>query len=186
MSTENGPGAAPGRGQPGADRTPGQATAETPAVPRPRAEENGPGAGYGGSGQTAEYQYETGRSAAATGFTYLAAALMVMGGLFGFFTGLEAIARGSFYIATSNYLYNINLTGWGWIHIIVGALVFAAGCALFARQNWARWAGIALAVISAVLNFLFIPHYPFWALTVIALDVVIIWALGAGWRAQAA
>lgn len=189
MSTEYERGPAPEGGKLRHDPPGGQATADTPVVPPPRAGE-GPGTAYAGADRTAtDYpygaDYGTGGGVAATGFTWLAATLMVIGGLFGFFTGLEAVARGSFYLATSNYLYNINITGWGWIHIIVGALVFLAGCALFARQNWARVVGVALAVISAVMNFLFIPRYPLWAIVVIALDVVIIWALTAGWRRRA-
>jgi hypothetical protein len=188
MSTEYGRGPAPDSGNPPADRTPGQATAETPAVPQPRSAD-APGAAYAGPGRTAGYQYadyETGGSAAATGFSWLAATLMVIGGIFAVLAGIEAVVRGSFYLVTSNYLYNINTTGWGWIHIIVGALVFIAGCALFARQNWARWVGVFLASVSAVLNFLFIPRYPIWAILIIALDVIIIWALTAGWRRQPA
>jgi hypothetical protein len=188
MSTEYGQGPPPGSGTPRTDRTPGQATAETPAVPQPRTADD-PGAGYAGPDRTASYQYadyETGTSAAATGFTWLAATLMLIGGIFAIFEGIEAIVRGSFYLATSNYLYNINLTGWGWIHVILGALVFIAGCALFARRSWARWAGVFLATVSALLNFLFIPRYPIWAILIIALDVIIIWALTAGWRRQPA
>lgn len=188
MSTEYGRGPMPDSGNPRTDGIPGRATAETPAVPQPRAGD-APGAAYTGPGSTAGYQYtdyDTGASAAATGFSWLAATLMLIGGLFAIFTGIEAIVRGGFYLVTSNYLYNINLTGWGWIHLILGALVFIAGGALFARQNWARWVGVFLASVSAVLNFLFIPRYPIWAILVIALDVIIIWALTAGWRRQPA
>ena len=189
MSTEYGRGPEPDSGSPRTDPARGQAMAGTPAVPQPRAGDV-PGAAYAGPGSTAGYpygaDYETGASAAATGFSWLAATLMLIGGIFAIFTGIEALVRGSFYLVTSNYLYNINLTGWGLTHIILGALVFIAGCALFARQTWARWAGVFLAAVSALLNFLFIPRYPIWAILVIALDVIIIWALTAGWRRQPA
>jgi hypothetical protein len=188
MSSEYGQGPAPNSGQPRTDPTRGQATAETPVVPQPRAED-APGAAYAGSGRTAGYQYATdydsGGAVAAAGFTYLAATLMVLGGVLSLFTGIEAAIRGSFFVATTNYLYNINITGWGWGHIIIGALVLIAGCALFARQGWARWVAVFLAVVSAIFNFLFIPRYPFWALTVLAIDVFIIWALTARWQRRA-
>lgn len=189
MSTDYGRAAEPDSGNPRRDSPGGQATAETPVVPPPRAGE-GRSTAYTGSHRTeAGYPYETGDgtagSVAATGFTWLAASVMLIGGLAGFFTGLEAVARGNFYLTTSHYLYDINITSWGWIHIVLGGLVFLAGCALFARQNWARVVGVVLAVVSAVMNFLFIPRYPLWAIVVIALDVVIIWALTAGWRRRA-
>jgi hypothetical protein len=80
---------------------------------------------------------------------------------------------------------NISTTGWGVINIAVGALVFIAGCALFARMTWARVVGVGLAAISAVMNFLFLPRYPFWAILIIALDIYIIWALSTIRRREA-
>jgi len=69
------------------------------------------------------------------------------------------------------------VTSPGWIHLILGVVVFAAGVGLPAGQTWARVVGVVLAVISAVENFLFLPYYPFWAIFVIAVDLMIIWAL---------
>lgn len=179
MSTEYG--RAPDR-QPRTDPMSGQATADTPTVPPPRAEQP-PGSPYAEAGRPVSHR--AGPRPVAMGFTYLAASLMVLGGLFSFLTGLEAVRRGSFYLATNNYLYNINIGNWGWIHIGIGCAVFLAGLALFARQTWARWTGVFLALVSAVMNFLFIPRYPLWSLLVIALDIVIIWALTAGQRREA-
>ena len=65
----------------------------------------------------------------------------------------------------------------GWIHLVLGIVVALAGVGLLAGRAWARGVGITLAVLSAIANFLFIPHHPVWALLVIALDVVVIWAL---------
>jgi hypothetical protein len=70
----------------------------------------------------------------------------------------------------------------GWIHLILGIVVALAGVGLLAGRTWARVVGITLAVLSAIANFMFVPHYPFWALLVIALDVFVIWALAAHGR----
>ena len=179
MSTEYGRG--PDSGQPRTQPPGGQATADSPMVPPPRAETPGTSA-YNGPGRPAGHRAG---SVTATGFTYLAATLMVLGGLLSFLEGLEGVRQGSFFAVTNNYVYNININSWGWIHIGIGAVVFVAGLALFARQPWARWVGVFLALGSAVMNFLFIPRYPFWALLIIALDVIIIWALTAGQRREA-
>jgi hypothetical protein len=80
-------------------------------------------------------------------------------------------------VVTSNYAYSINVSAWGWIHLILGVLVAAAGVCLFLGQTWAMVVGIILAAMSAVANFLFIPYYLFWSIVVIALDVFVIWAL---------
>lgn len=119
-------------------------------------------------------------STAATGFTYLAATFMLLAGIWGFFEGLAAVIKKHFYVVTSNYAFKIDVTTWGWIHLILGIVVAVAGLCLFLGQTWARVVGVIIAVLSAVANFLFIPYYPFWSIIIIALDIFIIWALLAG------
>ena len=76
-----------------------------------------------------------------------------------------------------NYVFEVDTTTWGWIHLLLGLLVVFAGFALFAAKTWARVIGVTLAVLSAIANFFFIPYYPFWAILIISLDVWVIWAL---------
>jgi hypothetical protein len=83
-------------------------------------------------------------------------------------------------------VFQLDATGWGWIHLLVGVVVACAGVAVMAGQTWARIVGITLAVVSALTNFAFIPYYPFWSLTVIALDVFVVWALAVHGRDMAA
>ena len=113
----------------------------------------------------------------AMGFIVFAAVMMMMTGAFQALAGLIAIFENEFYVATRNYLFQFDATSWGWIHLIVGVIVALAGFALLSGATWARVVGITLAVLSAVANFLFIPYYPFWSLLIIALDVLVIWAL---------
>ncbi len=114
---------------------------------------------------------------AALGFTLTAAVLMMVSGLWNFLEGLAAIIKGQFFVVLPNYVYNISITGWGWIHLIVGTAVFVAGAFLFMDKVWARVVGVVLACLSAVTNFLYIPYTPVWSVIVIALDVFIVWAL---------
>ena len=106
-----------------------------------------------------------------------AGVMMIMVGSFGLLNGLVALLANEFYVNTPNYLFKFDATRWGWIHLLVGLLVLLAGFAVLAGQTWGRAVGIVLAVFSALANFAFIPYYPFWSLTIIALDVFIIWAL---------
>ncbi|MCD0484473.1 hypothetical protein LO771_19235 [Streptacidiphilus sp. ASG 303] len=112
-----------------------------------------------------------------TGWTMFAAVLMIFAGLMAIFEGISALAKDNLLVVTRNYVYQFNLTGWGWIHLILGVLVALAGCALFTGAMWARVVGVALAGLSMLANFAWLPWYPLWAIVVIALDVVIIWAL---------
>jgi hypothetical protein len=68
----------------------------------------------------------------------------------------------------------------------MGLVVVFAGFAVLAGQTWGRIVGITLAVLSAIANFAFIPYYPFWSMTIIAVDIFIIWALAAHGRDLAA
>jgi hypothetical protein len=83
---------------------------------------------------------------------------------------------------TPNYVFKLDVTAWGWIHLLLGILIFAAGLGLFAGQVWARVVGVGLALLSAIATFGFIPYYPFWSVLIIALAIGVIWALTAHGR----
>jgi hypothetical protein len=118
----------------------------------------------------------------AVGFTIFAAVMMMMAGVWQALAGLIAIFENEFYLTTRNYIFQFDVTAWGWIHLVVGVVVGLTGLALLAGQTWARVVGIVVAVLSAISNFLFIPYYPFWSLLIIAADVFVIWALAAHGR----
>jgi hypothetical protein len=118
----------------------------------------------------------------AVGFTVFAAIMMLMVGVFQALQGLVAIFENEFYVATRNYLYEFDATTWGWIHLVLGAIVAFAGWGLLSGQTWARVVGITLAALSATANFLFIPYYPFWSILIIAVNILVIWALAAHGR----
>jgi hypothetical protein len=122
----------------------------------------------------------------AVGFVVFAGVMMVMLGVFHALEGLTAIFKDQFFVATPNYLYSVDVTTWGWIHLIGGIVVALAGFYVFSGALWARIIGIVLAGLSAIANFLFIPHYPIWSLLMIALCVLVIWALAVHGREIAA
>jgi hypothetical protein len=115
----------------------------------------------------------------AVGFISFAAIMMVLVGMLQVLAGLVAIFENEFYVQTRSYLFQFDVTTWGWIHLILGVVVALAGWGLLSGRTWARVVGITLAVLSATANFLFLPYYPFWSLLIIALDVLVIWALAA-------
>ena len=113
----------------------------------------------------------------AIGFGTFAALMLVMIGAFQAFEGLAAILKDQAYVVGPNYAYKIDVTAWGWIHLIWGIVVAIAGFGIFAGQTWARIVGITVAVLAAIAQFFYIPYYPVWAVLIIALCVVCIWAL---------
>lgn len=118
-----------------------------------------------------------GRQQWATGFAMFAGVLMIVGGVWGVLAGLAAILNDEVYVTTPQYVYSFDLTSWGWIHLILGALVAVAGVSVLQGTTWARAVGIGLASLSLLANFAFIPYYPVWSILIIALDTVVIWAL---------
>ena len=98
-------------------------------------------------------------------------------GAFEAVAGLTAIIDDKFFVVTRNYTFDLDVTAFGWIHLILGAVILITGFGLFTRSAWAAVTAIVLAMLSALENFFFIPHYPIWALLVIGLDIWVIWAL---------
>ena len=127
----------------------------------------------------------TGGSHWASGLSLFASIIMILAGGFQAFAGLVALFENEFYVATPRYLLQLDATSWGWIHLLIGLVVLAAGFAVMSGKTWGRVVGIALTVLSALANFAFIPYYPFWSLLIITLDIFVIWALATYRRAPA-
>ena len=120
---------------------------------------------------------EAGRAVGAVGMIFFASVMMVMIGFFHAMYGLAALLQNDLIVAGPEYVWRLDVTTWGWIHLIAGILILVAGWSLFSGATWARVVGITLALISAIANFASIPYYPFWSILIIVLDVLVIWAL---------
>jgi hypothetical protein len=122
------------------------------------------------------------KSGWAIGFTMFAAVMLMIGGSFQIIAGLAGIFENEFYVTTSNYFLKFDVSAWGWIHLIWGVLVLIGGLGLLAGSLWGRTLGVIAAAGSMLVNFAFIPFYPLWSITIIALDIAVIWALTAHGR----
>ncbi len=112
------------------------------------------------------------------GWIFFAATMMLILGVFHVFQGLVALFNDEYYLVGPNGLtVQVDYTAWGWTHLILGVLVAAGGMALFAGQLWARIVGVAVAFLSAIVNVAFLAAYPIWSTILIALDVLVIWAI---------
>jgi len=106
-----------------------------------------------------------------------ASVMMMIVGVFEALAGLSAILKDNVFVMTPDYAYKLNLTGWGWIHLLLGILVFLAGLALLQGAVWARTVAVILASISMIANFLWLPYQPWWSILMIALAAFVIWAV---------
>ncbi len=118
----------------------------------------------------------------AIGWTFFAASMMILIGLFHAMAGLIAIVDDEFYVATREYVFQFDTTQWGWIHLVWGVLVAVAGGYLLTGSVLARTLGVVMAGVSALLGFAWLPYAPVWGVTIIAIAVSVIWALTAHGR----
>jgi hypothetical protein len=124
----------------------------------------------------ASTDYET-VSYAAHGVGVFAGIMLIVAGAFEVIQSIAAIAKDEYLVVLPNYVYSIDVTGWGWIHLLIGLILAAIGVFLLLGKGWAQLAGIVIAGISALINFSWLPYSPLWALLLIAVDVLVIWAL---------
>ena len=113
----------------------------------------------------------------AVGWTWFAAVMMWIIGAWHAIAGLVALVNDEFYVVTREYIFQFDVTTWGWIHLIAGIVVFIAGIYLLSGQVWARTIGVIMAIISILANFAWLPWYPFWSILMIAAGGFVIWAL---------
>ena len=113
----------------------------------------------------------------AIGWTAFAGITMIMMGIFWAIMGLVAVLNDEFYVVTQRWVFEFDISTWGWIHLIFGIIVILAGFFLFQAKVWARTVGVIIAVISAIISFVWLPYYPVWAIILIVVSIAIIWAL---------
>ena len=105
-----------------------------------------------------------------------AVALLITVGFFNLIDGIAAIARSHIYVANATYVIG-DLRAWGWVTLILGVLQILAAIGITIGNQVARWFAVAVIGLNAISQMFFIPAYPFWALTIIAVDVVALWGL---------
>ena len=117
------------------------------------------------------------------GWIGFAGILMVIVGSIDFFQGLIALFEDEYFVVTGSGFLVVDLTAWGWTLLIWGVLLVLAGLGLMAAQGWARWFAIVVVSVNFIvqLGFLGNSQYPLWSLTVMALNIIVLYALTARW-----
>jgi hypothetical protein len=110
------------------------------------------------------------------GMVLFASILLLVVGCFNLIQGIAAVANSHVFVANAHYVIG-NLRAWGWITLILGVLQLLAAAGVLAGNQLARWFAVAVLALNAIDQMFFIPAYPFWALTIIAMDVVALWGL---------
>ncbi len=117
------------------------------------------------------------RSDAGAGWVSFAGIILITVGIFQAFAGLVGLIEDEFYAVTPEYVMQFDATTWGWIHIIIGLIVVAAGFGIFSGNVLARTVGVFAALGSMISAFAWLPWYPIWGIIVVSMNIAIIWAL---------
>jgi hypothetical protein len=110
------------------------------------------------------------------GLVLFAGVLLLVIGFWNLIYGIAAIAQSHVFVANAHYVFG-DLRTWGWITLIISALQILAGIGVMTGNQAARWAGIILVGLNLINQMFFIPAYPFWSLTIIAMDIVALYGL---------
>jgi hypothetical protein len=110
------------------------------------------------------------------GLIFFAAILLLVVGFFNMIYGIAAIANSHVFVANAHYVVG-DLRAWGWVTLIISVLQLIAAGGILAGNQLARWFAVAVVALNAIDMMFFIPAYPFWALSIIAVDVVALYGL---------
>ncbi|MCF4137370.1 hypothetical protein L1856_12150 [Streptomyces sp. Tue 6430] len=113
----------------------------------------------------------------AEGLTVFAAVTLMLAGILDIFRGIMGIAEDDVFVTTRSYVFEFDLTGWGWIHLALGVVAVLVSMGLFRGSMWARVSGVVIAGLLVIANFLSLPYYPVWSVVMIAFSGFVIWAL---------
>ncbi len=112
------------------------------------------------------------------GWVVFAGILIMMAGVLNFIYGIAAISNSHFFVANAHFVIS-DLNTWGWVVMLLGVLQFCIAFGVWMQSAWARWTGIVIAGLNAIAQLIFLPSYPFLALTIFTLDLLVIYGLAA-------
>ena len=121
-------------------------------------------------------------SSAAVGWAGFAGVMLVIIGVMDIIQGIVALAEDEFFVITQEWVFEFDVTTWGWIHLIGGVILVASGIGIFSGNVLARIVGVVVAGLVAIVNFAWLPYFPVWSIIVIAMSIAVIWALTAHGR----
>jgi hypothetical protein len=107
----------------------------------------------------------------------MAAVLLIIGAGFHLLMGIAAEINQAFFEPVDDYAYDLDMATWGWLQIGVGIALALTGFALLSGSVWARILAVLVVIVSATVNFLQIPYYPFWSFAILVVNAFILWAV---------
>ncbi|MEU4651420.1 DUF7144 family membrane protein [Nocardia fluminea] len=107
----------------------------------------------------------------------LAAAALLISGTLSILRGIAGVTEDDVFLIPGEYTYQLDVSAWGWVHLVLGALLVVVALGMMVNATWARIFAYCLAALSIVANFLSLPYYPWWSAILIVMDLIVIWAV---------
>jgi uncharacterized membrane protein len=111
-----------------------------------------------------------------SGWVTFAGILLLIIGTLNAIEGIAAISKSGFFVNDTKYIAG-DLRAWGWTVLFIGIAQILIGLGVFARNQFARWAGVTVLGLNSIAQLMFIPAYPFWSLAIFSLDILAIYGL---------
>ncbi len=111
-----------------------------------------------------------------TGLLGFAVLMLGLAGAWNVIEGLLAIGDSRVFVGETTFVFS-DLNSWGWIMLLLGTAMLLASLSILAGSELGRWFGIAVALLNAIGQLFFMTAYPLWAITMLAVDIVIVYAL---------
>jgi hypothetical protein len=127
----------------------------------------------GGYSAQAAYDEDSDRG---YGWVMFAGVMLLLLGTVNFIEGIAAISNSHFFVANTHFIAG-SLNTWGWIVLIIGVIQWIVGMGVFVRNQLSRWVGVVALAANAIAQLLMMPAYPFWSLSIFALDILAIYGL---------
>jgi|SRR3954449_3601822 hypothetical protein len=110
------------------------------------------------------------------GWVAFAGTLLLMLGTLNFIEGIAAIGNSKFFVGNHQFIIG-NLNTWGWVVLCLGVVQWLVGVGVFVKNQFARWAGVTVLALNSIAQLLLMPAYPFWSLSLFALDILALYGL---------
>ncbi|MEY2532530.1 MAG: hypothetical protein QOF29_440 [bacterium] len=111
-----------------------------------------------------------------SGWITFAGVIIILVSILNMIDGIAAISKSNFFVGNAQYIVS-NLNTWGWVLLGIGVIQMIVAFGIWAGNQMARWAGIFIVSLNAIAQLLFIPAYPFWALSIFTLDLLVLYGL---------
>ena len=130
--------------------------------------------GSSASGHMAQTSSEKG-----LGWILFAGIMLMLAGGLNIIWGLAALGDSGFFVTNGGYILITSLSTWGWIAIGFGTLELLAAFSVWRGGSFGRWFGIAIACLAIIPALMSMPAYPFWALMLVTIEILVIYGLAA-------